>query len=278
MAAPLPPEARELDAAKRRGRVRNQPRVDADHADLQRLGDAVAALDVAAEEVAGEADVGRVGELDDLALGIEGEEGGDGAERLLGRDLHLGRGAADDGRGVEVGAEVRQLVAADEDVAAVVDGVPDVRGDLGDGAVVDERAVGDGRVVAAADLEALDLVDEGGGEGVVDAALDVDAVGADAGLARGAEFAGDGAGDGSGQVGVVEDDEGRVAAELEGEFLQCVGGLLHEELPDAGAAREGHFSNRHAARQRLADFGCVLEGCDDVDHALGDACTMGKLG
>merc|ERR1711977_454201 len=81
--APLPTETRVLDATERRGGVGDETRVDADHADLERLRDAVAALDVLAEEVAGEADVGGVRGADDFGFTFEGEEARYGAEGLL---------------------------------------------------------------------------------------------------------------------------------------------------------------------------------------------------
>ncbi len=127
--------------------------------------------------------------------------------------------------------------------------VLDVRLDLPDGAVVDQRAVRDALLVPAADLERLDLLGEQPREGVVDAFLHVDAVRADARLARGAELAGDSAGDGGVEVGVVEDDEWGVAAQLEGEFFQSVGGLLHEELADGRGAGEGDFAHGLAGRE-----------------------------
>jgi hypothetical protein len=58
-------------------------------------------------------------------------------------------------------------------------------------------------------------------ERVVDAGLGKEAVGADAGLAGIAEFRGDGALDGTIDVGVVEDDERRVAAEFHRDLLHC---------------------------------------------------------
>ena len=51
---------------------------------------------------------------------------------------------------------------------------------------------------------------------VVDARLDEDPVGADAGLSGVAELGGHAAGDGLVHVGRVEDDEGGVAAQLQG--------------------------------------------------------------
>ena len=63
------------------------------------------------------------------------------------------------------------------------------------------------------------------GEGVVDAVLHQDAVGADAGLAGVAVLGGDRALDRGVEVGVVEHDEGRVAAELQRDLLDRAGAL-----------------------------------------------------
>src|SRR5262249_33570079 len=63
-------------------------------------------------------------------------------------------------------------------------------------------------------LHLLDFCSELLGEPVVDAFLHVDAIGAHAGLAGVAVCRGHGAGYGLVEGGVIEDDEGRVAAEL----------------------------------------------------------------
>ena len=136
----------------------------------------------------------------------------------------------------------------------------------------------DALLEAATDLELGHRVDEGGCEGVVDARLHVDAVRADAGLARGAELGGDGPGDGGGEVGVVEDDEGRVAAELEGEFLEGRRGLRHERLAYACRAGEGDFLDDRGGADGFPDGGCVGGGRDDIDDAFGDAGAYGELG
>lgn len=150
---------------------------------------------------------------------------------------------------------------------------------LVDRARVDQRAVRDGRVEAVADGEVLaDGGGELGRELVVDGALDEDAVGAHAGLTGGAELAGQGAGDGGVDVGVGEDDEGRVAAELEGEFFQGRAALAHEELADGGGAGEGDLADGGVGGEGLADARGVVQGGDEVDDAAGDAGAVGELG
>ena len=93
--------------------------------------------------------------------------------------------------------------------------VRDVLLDLVHRRLVDQRARRDAALEAVADLELADRRRELVGERVVDAVLHVEAVGADAGLAGVAELGGDRAFDRRVEVGVVEDDERRVAAELQ---------------------------------------------------------------
>ncbi len=93
---------------------------------------------------------------------------------------------------------------------------------------------------------------------VVDPVLDEHPVRRDARLAGVSELAEHRAGDGLVEVGVVEDDEGRVAAELERDLLHLVGALAHEELPDLGRAREPELADRRVRGQLAADRGRVL--------------------
>ena len=70
-----------------------------------------------------------------------------------------------------------------------------------------------------ADLEFGDGGDELFGEGIVDARLDVQPVRANAGLSGVAILGNDRSLDGGIEIGVVEDDEGRVAAEFQRKLL-----------------------------------------------------------
>src|SRR5690606_33128869 len=98
--------------------------------------------------------------------------------------------------------------------------VADVALDLFDCALVDERS--DLRVVLepVADLHAGSDFRETLREAIVDAALNEYAVRAYAGLPRVSILGGDGARDRGLDIGIVEHDKRRVAAELERELLQ----------------------------------------------------------
>src|SRR5205809_706060 len=67
------------------------------------------------------------------------------------------------------------------------------------------------------------------------------------------------------EIGVGEEDIGRLAAELEGDLLQRAGGAAHDDLPNLDAAGERDFINVCVLDERGAR-GFAGAG-DDVDHA-----------
>src|SRR5690606_3739527 len=69
---------------------------------------------------------------------------------------------------------------------------------------------------------------------VIDVSMDIDAVGANTGLARIPELRGHQAGDRLVQVGVIEDDERSVAAEFEAEPLEGGRALGGKQATDTG--------------------------------------------
>jgi hypothetical protein len=101
-----------------------------------------------------------------------------------------------------------------------------------------------------ADLQLPCFGDELLDEGVIDPGLHVDAVGADAGLARVAVFRDDGPLGGGIQIGVVEHDEGRVATKFHRNLLHRVGGLADQLLSDLGGAGEGDLAHLLAGHHR----------------------------
>ena len=64
---------------------------------------------------------------------------------------------------------------------------------------------------------------------------------------------------------VGEEDVGTLAAELQGDRDQVLGGVLHDQPPRGGLAGERDLGDPVARRQRLARLGA--EPVDDVDHA-----------
>ncbi len=110
-------------------------------------------------------------------------------------------------------------MTAGDDMAALLPRVADQLLDLFDGLHIDQRPLLHAIVEAGAHLERT----RGGGElfdeGVIDARLREETIGAHAGLAGIAVFGCDRALHGAVQIGIVEDDEGRVAAELHRDLL-----------------------------------------------------------
>ena len=86
--------------------------------------------------------MGVVGLGNRVGLVLEAEDRRDRAERLLFRDPHRGVEAREHRRLVEGAAELVPL-AADRDFRALVHGVGDMRLDLLDRLLVDQRALGD---------------------------------------------------------------------------------------------------------------------------------------
>ena len=264
-----------LDAAEGGDLVRKEAGVDPDHAVFERFGDAEATADVARVEVRGQARFGGVGQGDGFLFAGEAVKGGDRAEDLFAREAHRGRDAGEHGRLEESAAE-RVTAPAEQRHGAVPERVGEQGFDLVQRGRVDQRPLGDPGAFARADCERGDAVGEAVREFVVDAGLDVEAVGADAGLPGVAELGGERAFDRGVEVRVVEDDEGGVAAEFERELLHRRRALRHEQAPDLGRAGEREFAHRRIGAQLAADRG-RLAG-DHVEHPGRQAGLLGQRG
>ena len=140
------------------------------------------------------------------------------------------------------------------DLAALLDRVVDVLLHLGDGGLVDQRAGGDALLGAVAHLQLLHGLGQLLGEGVIDAVLHQHAVGADAGLAGVAVLRHHGALHGRIEVGIVEDDEGRIAAEFEADLLDGRRALRHQHAADFGRAGEGQRTDDGVRGHLRADL------------------------
>ena len=82
---------------------------------------------------------------------------------------------------------------------------------------------------AIADLHCLDFCDQLFRKGIIHARLNIDAVGADTGLTVVAEFTNDCAFNSGIQVGVVEHDERRIAAQLHAGLFDLLRALFHQQ-------------------------------------------------
>lgn len=105
--------------------------------------------------------------------------------------------------------------------------------------------------------DAVEFVDEG----VLDVLVGEDEVGGEAGLSGVEEFAEEDATGGEGEVGVVVDDAGTFAAELEDVGGEVGGGVAGDEAADGGAAGE-EDEIEALLEDVLGDFGAAAEGGD----------------
>ena len=142
--------------------------------------------------------------------------------------------------------------------------------DLGALDLVDQRAdVGIG-LDAAPEAQLLHARGHAAGELVGDAGLDVEAVGGRAGLAHVAQLGHHRLVDGELEVGVVEDQERGVAAELHRDAQHATHRARREHAADLGRAGEGQLAQARVVEQRVGD-GARARGRDDVEHAAGQA-------
>src|SRR5207237_6409184 len=125
----LAAEARLLNTAERRDLRRDEARVDADDAVVERFGDAPDTADVAAVEVRGESVRRVVRGANRLLLGREARDAGDGPEGLLAAHRHLRLHVHEHGRLEERVAELVRP-SADEQLRAALARVVDVTSHL----------------------------------------------------------------------------------------------------------------------------------------------------
>lgn len=145
-----------FDAAKGGGFGGDDAGVDADHAAFEGFGGAPDAADVATVEIGGKAVFGVVGHGDDFGFVLKTEEGGDGAEDFVLRELHVGGGFGEQG-GFEEGAAFGMATAADGNRGSFGSSVGEEGFDFFYSLDVDEGALGDVGFEAVADFQFSDF-------------------------------------------------------------------------------------------------------------------------
>lgn len=128
------------------------------------------------------------------------------------------------------------------------------------------------------DLECLDPRAEFVRKFMVDAFLDKNAVCGDASLTGIPEFSVDARVHRGLEISIVEDDERRVSAQLEGQFFQGGAALAREQFAYTGASCKAQLAHEVVLTQGLADLGYGVEGGDYVDGAFGEASLVCKNG
>ena len=256
------------------GLVVNRHVVDVNATGLDALGHAEGGPQVLGEDGSRQSVLGVVGDAQGLLLRLDLDQAHRGAERLGLVDVHLGRDLADDdgaeaGRGGLGGVEV-----ADEHVGALADGVVEQLLDLLDGGAVDEYR----RVLLGGEHD-LDHVGQLLLELGADLLVHQDALSAHADLAGEQEGA-EGALLGSEvQVGVLPDDGGGLATQLEHDGLEVLAAEAADDAADRRAAGEVDLADGRVLDQGAGDLGGVGGvGGQEVDDTVGDAGLLETAG
>ena len=274
VAAALAAVARLLVAAEGAGRVELVERVGPHHAGAQLVGHVQDQRALLGPHAGREAVRRVVGLLDRLGRGAEGQHRQDRAEDLLAGDpVRLGDAGEERRREPEaVGGQLaRRRPAAGAlgltDVAELADAGQLLGGvDRADVGVLVQRVAHAQRGHAA--LEALEHL-------VGDRLLHQQARARAADVALVEEDAVDDALDGLVDRGVVEDDVGGLAAELQGDLLVRAGDRLGDRAADVGGAGEGDLVDVGVRDQRAAG---VAGAGDDVDDTRGQVGLLADLG
>ncbi|OAP32994.1 hypothetical protein A8O16_03650 [Sphingobium sp. 20006FA] len=236
---------------------------------------------IAGPDGAGEAIFAVIGQPDSLLLIVEGDDVADGAEHLL---LHAARilGEAGPDRGLDVPAARLRAgqfrdAAAGHDLRAFFAGEVIIGQHLVAMAAGDERAHFGPAVPWVAQAHCLGLFRERGDEAVVDGALDIDALCAEADLA-GVEEGGAGhAFDGLVEIAVGKDQRCVLAAQFEGDRANALCRLAHDR--GAGLRFAGEGDGVDALRRDDGLSGRIgTEAVDEVEHAVGGAGLLHDFG
>src|SRR5918994_729374 len=187
LGAALTSEAGVLDATEGRRGVGDHALVEADHAGLKAFAHAQGALEVAGVDVGHEAELGVVGGGHGGLFGVEGGDGGHGAEDLLFQQRGVLGDAVDHGGTVEV-ARPFHLLAPDQRPRSLAQGVVDELGDFAALVVVDEGTDLDAFLDATADLHGVHPLRELLRELSGHPGRDVEAIGGGGGLPGGAHL------------------------------------------------------------------------------------------
>jgi hypothetical protein len=143
-----------------------------------------------------------------------------------------------------------------------------------DGCLIDQRSDDDTILETVPNLHRLDRGLQLFCKRVIDAVLHQEPVRADAGLTRIAIFRRQRALNSGVQIRIVEDNEGRIPAQLHAGLLDRGRALGEERRAHLGRAGEAQFAHVRAGRQFAADHAAWAG--DDIAYACGKTGTLGQ--
>src|SRR6185437_3350861 len=246
--------------------------VDPDHSAAQVASEAMRTGDIAGPKSVAEAVFRAVGYGEGLGVVTEPQHGDERAEHLfLGNAVAVGLRLNDGRLHIAAFGERRILRrrATQKQLAALITGDVYVPYDTVAMLNTGQRTHLRPGVERIAETDRLRQDQESLDELVRDLLVEHQARAGDAGLALVVEDGEGGAVHRRRQIGVVKDDVGAFAAELELDLFQVAGGGRDYPLACGRGAREGNLGDLRVLRQVLA---CnVAEPWDDIDDALGNA-------
>ena len=245
--------------------------VDPDRAHAHPGRDPLPLAGVLGPDRAGQAVDRVVGDPDRVVLVGEGLDGEHGTEGLVLHDAHPAAYAAEHGRLEEVAVGQLALgrpLAADEDLCSLGDPRLDVRRDLVEVLLGDQRTCLGLLVEGTTQSDVTRPLDELGDELLGDGLLDHQPRTGRADLAGVEEHRGHRHVEGGRAVGVGEDDVGVLAAQLEGDLLHGAGRRGHDALAGAEPTGERDEVDARVLAQRGSCVGTVAE--DEVGDTGGE--------
>ncbi len=233
-------------------------------------------LDILGPHRTGKPELRTVRERDRLVLVGEGADGNDRAEDLLANRAHRRCRVGQHRRVDEVSAELVDRAATARDRGAVGPGRLEMPAHRCELLVSRERTHLGGRIHRVADDDPAGPGDQSVDKRVGHVAMDDDPRARHAGLAgRGEHTADDPIGRGV-EVGVVENDLRRFAAQLERDAGEVLGGGVRDQLADRGRAGEGDLVHAGMTDQRGSDLRSPAG--EDVEHARRETRLLDKSG
>lgn len=258
---PLVSNTRLLVSSKWRVRVWLQVRVDPDRSRLKLLSNSSTLSHVSSPDGCTKSHLGVVRTLDDLVLGLPGENWENWAEWLLGDDAGVVLWTVDEGWLDEEAWGVGWVLAANGNLPALLlnvleeftnSVVPGILSAINSWKLrgrnllhrVLDWSVGDALLNSVTELHVvLDVVNHGISELVEDALVDVNALDSQADLTGVGECDLSDLWCGLLNVNVLGDNAGVVASKLESDALEGLGARLHDLLTSEGRAGEGDLVN-----------------------------------
>ncbi len=229
-----------------------------------RFATSSARRDVAAEHGSREPVLGVVGDTHGVLVVLGAQHDDDRTERFLAVDAHRRRHAVEHGGGHDGAVDF----AAGDERRALRQRVVDERAHMRDRVPVDQRAEHHVAFARIAGRQRARLGGEFLDESVGDLLVDHDALGRHADLSLIDEGAERGRVHRGVEVGVVEHDQRRLAAELEQDRLEVARRGFRDQPPGAGRAGEADAPHRRVRDQRLDHLAGVLRR---IGHHVDDA-------